>query len=117
MKVKLSKDQVRNILKATYPEYRGRTFRLQTQETYQMENYWSGGSRTYVKGLVKDGESFKVLEPDGRASNPMNARAHAEFEIPKNVVMVEHVYFCGADLGIRLIVHPESELFPKLIGE
>lgn len=97
---------VKALLKATFPDYTGRTIKLAVQESYFMEDYWDGGSRTYVRAF--DMASGKVADPNHAVNNPMNRVAHATFAIPDGIAMVEHVIFCGKDCGIRVVVNPAT---------
>jgi len=115
MEIKLRKKDVADIVKATYPDYKGRQFELAFQERYYMSDYWSGGSRTYVTALKLENGQLGLSSPDVVAHNPFNQKAHSEFDIPKNVMLVERVFFCGKDLGIRIVVHPDSVFIPRLL--
>ncbi len=115
---KLKKADVKPILAATFPSYRGRTFRLKLATSYHLENYWSGGTKHYVRA-VKFDEAGEILvsDPHHATTNPFNIAAHKDIDIPEDVVLVEHCIFCGKDLGIRFIVNPNSNLIPKMLGE
>lgn len=105
--------QISAIAHACYPNYSGKKYQIATANRYHLENYWSGGSRTYVVAYNLD---TKQIQPAPEVTaNPMNGAAHSEIEIPLGVAMVEHVYFCGKDLGVRIVVRPESlaPLLPK----
>lgn len=102
--------EVKALLKATYPDYRGRTIKLEVQDTYYMHDYWTGGSRTYVKAF--DLGTGKIAGHN--ADNPFERQAHASFPIPDGVAMVEHVIFCGKDCGIRVIVNTATA--PKALA-
>jgi len=115
--IKLRKKDIKPILEVTYPDYRGRKFSLTFQEHYYMSDYWYGGSRTYVKALKLENGQIKISSPEAEAQNPYNSKAHTAFDIPKNVALVEHTYFCGQDIGINIIVHPDSSLLPKLLPQ
>ena len=106
--MKLKKEQIRDILEASFPDYKGRKFRIRVEEKYFMSNYWSGGSRTYVKALGLKSGKLVAVEPDWKTTNPMRPEAHAEFFIPSNIILVEHTFFCGKDLGISIVVSPNA---------
>ncbi len=116
MRMKLTHKEVEPVLRITYPEYRGRKFSLERKEKYHLQNYWDGGSRNYVVAVMcREG---KLVSTSADYFNPItDSRAHGSFEIPRNVVLVEHCIFCGKDLGITLIFHPESELLPKFLPQ
>lgn len=107
----LKKADVKELVQKTYPNYKGRKFRLVIQKTYHMENYWSDGSRSYVVAVTLDGQ----VKP-AESFNPMSdSRAHSSFEIPNNLMLVENCIFQGRDLGIRFIVSPDSQFLPKML--
>lgn len=98
----------KNMAKAAFPEYRGRKFRTRQSATYQMENYWDGGTRTYVKAVNL--ETGAIVAPESFTTNPMNGGAHAQFAIPQGVALVEHSFFCGADCGLTFITSPSPAI-------
>ncbi len=114
--IKLTKEQVRPILAVTFPEYRGKKYRLEYQGKYYPENYWDGGTRSYFKILEKNGQGIKLLEPGQSFTNPFLGKANEPFEIKSNWAVVEHCIFCGKDIGIRIYVNPVNDLFPKQIS-
>ena len=115
--IKLRKKDIAEIVAAAYPDYTGRKFKLTFQKHYYMSDYWSGGSRTYVTAFQLQEGDLRMSTPSEAVSNPFNKEAHTEFDIPKDVALVEHTYFCGHDLGIRVVVHPETILVAKLLNE
>jgi hypothetical protein len=62
----------------------------------------------------KDGE-LEFCDPS--TANPLNPDSEyaKEFDIPDDVLVVEHCYFCGKDLGIRFYYSPNSVWVDKLI--
>ena len=115
--IKLNKKDMAAIVAAAYPEYTGKKFRLAFKSTFRMSDYWDGGSRTYVTAVKLEDGQLQMSTPDAVAQNPFNKQAHVTFDIPKNVALVEHIYFHGKDLGIRVVVHPETILLSMLLTE
>lgn len=115
--IKLRKKDIAEIVAAAYPDYRGRKFKLAFQKHYHMGDYWSGGSLTYVTAFLLQDGNLQMSTSSEITSNPFNKEARIEFEIPKDVALVEHVYFCRHDLGIRIVVHPKTILIAKLLNE
>jgi hypothetical protein len=111
-KVSKSDKQIKAILQATYPEWKGRKVRITTATEYQMSDYWSEGSRNYVQALAI---ATGAAAANAVAGNPFKAGAHARIEIPSGVALVEHSIFCGKDGGITIYVRPE-DLAPHLPG-
>lgn len=96
--------QVKALAKLCFPAYKGRKFSSSERATYAMEDYWDGGSRKYA--MAVDLATLKVSAPCRAARNPMNGLAHAEIAILAGVAIVEHVFFCGKDCGIRVYTAP-----------
>lgn len=84
--------------------YKGRIWKTQPLESYHPSNYWDGGSRSYFVAVLRDG--MKVAVPSDDTHNPFKALAHGSFPIPRGVVIMEHVIFCGKDRGIRIYYNP-----------
>lgn len=106
IKVSRSDESIKTILSKTYPEWKGRKVFVLAATSYQMSNYWSEGSRNFVKAysLTKG----VAADPSGIAQTPFHASAHARVEIPKDAVLVEHSIFCGKDTGVTIYVHPDN---------
>lgn len=103
------KKDVKSIVNATFPGYRGRKIRLVGIEEVILSNInWEGGSRSQYRACTLDGEptgdmdAFNAMAP--WSHNAENARV----SIPAGYAVVEHVQFCGKDLGLRIHVHPNS---------
>lgn len=107
-RIKVSKAQkgIKEIIKACYPEWKGRKVAVQVATTYAMSNFWDGGSRNYVKAY--DLAASKVAEAAPTTANPFRGQAHATVEIPDGVAMVEHSISCGVDCGITIYVNPAN---------
>lgn len=103
-----AKSAVKRLAKLAYPKYKGRKFYLEVRSKYMMENYWDGGSRSFVKAVnLATGE---VRDPAPASTNVYDPRAHGEIGIPAGIALVEHAYFCGKDCGIRVVVSGPAEL-------
>lgn len=93
------------IASATFPNYSGRKFEITTGTCFNPnENNWQGGSRTYMKLVSRDGKMVTVPE----CGNPFSGFAPESVEIPPQSILVEHVLFCGKDLGLRFVIRPEE---------
>ncbi len=108
---------IRAIIDATFPDYRGPHARVEVRATAEYHDYqlnWSGGSITYLKAL-------QVAAPDSTAGfNVVDLRTvwgsgqGYKGAIPTDVMLVEQVISCGKDLGVRCIVSPGSQFMPRL---
>ncbi len=105
---------IAKIVAATYPNYRGTKVQVEASEQYSPENYWSGGSRTYA--VAYNLATGTVNQPARATEDPSRGEAHVTIDILQDVAIVEHIIFCGKDLGIRIIVHPDNltPLLPAL---
>lgn len=115
---------IRAIIDATYPDYRGPHAKVEVRATAEYHDYqlnWSGGSITYLKALrvAAPDEPLKVLTNIG-AFQVIDLRTvwgsgqGYKGAIPDDVMLVEHVISCGKDLGVRCIVSPGSQFMPRL---
>ena len=105
--MKVNRKDVKVLVEATFPEYRGRKFRLMASNSVVLADLnWSGGSRSVYRACTIAGQ------PTGDSSK-YNAQApwanQAEGQtmpIPPGFVVVEHSDFCGKDMGLRIYVNP-----------
>jgi len=113
--IKLSRQHpdVAKLIAKTYPDYKGRKVELREANDYHFQNYWDGGTRYYVEAM--DLATGQVNPPIGTTTNPFNRESHATFNIPDGIALVEHIYFCGKDCGIRVNVN--SNTYPKLLPQ
>lgn len=99
---------IRKVVKAAFPDYRGRKIAVcPSERPVDVRSYWSGGSRSYfaairltdmgVMGVPQNGTPF-----DGGPIAPNGV------VVPSGCAIVEHEYFCGKDVGIRIHVNPDA---------
>lgn len=112
--VPVSDAGVRPILLAAFPEAdrARRPVKVEQATSYRVADYWDGGSRNEPRFVQLDG--LRVVTSDAL---PVLARdvAGNAFRLPVATVelrpgfcVVEHVIFCGKDLGFRLYLHAEN---------
>jgi hypothetical protein len=104
IKVSKSDKSIKAVVSACYPEWTGRKISVQPATSYQLMDYWSEGSRNFVRAY--DLASGKVA--DNQAGNPFTDKAHARVEIPDGILFVQHSIFCGKDSGITIYVNPAN---------
>ncbi len=105
-----AKKLVKALAKKAYPDYTGRKFRVCERKSYYMSDYWDSGSRNYCVAVnLSTGE---IKEPSREAKIPWNNVAHASFDIPAGIGILERSIFCGKEIGITLYVAPTSPLTP-----
>lgn len=113
--IALKPSEIRPIIDATFPEYRGpkASVRIQATAEYSAADLcWQDGSKTEVKALRNINGELVVADLN---TIPMTSAASFYGVIPPDFMLVEHVIFCGKDLGIRCVVSPDSVFLPKLL--
>lgn len=110
--IKLNTAQARPIVRATFPDYRGRKFSLEFTDSVSFYNVaWSGGSKNEYR-LVNVGGQIGHLVGINAApwDNPVEGQ---DMDLTPDVLVVKRVFFCGKDLGITIYAHPS--LGPKFL--
>src|ERR1700730_5486867 len=96
---------IRRILKATYPDYRGRKIRIVPQRyPLNFKSYWEGGSRDYFAFVRLD--TMQSAAMPAQSAFDKDIRGAESVTLPPGVICVEHSIFCGRDIGIRIHVNP-----------
>jgi hypothetical protein len=92
-----------------------RKVRVFIQKTYLVSNYWDGGSRNYCEFVnLENLETASGVKFNRQTQgNPYN-QDMGTVEITPDFVVVEHIIFCGKDLGYRIYVHPSA--LAKIVG-
>lgn len=100
------------LARAAFPRYHGRTYQYRIADTVHVHDYWDGGSRTYVNFVnICTGQMLTS------AAMPDDARQHAgnlfnlpvgEARLQPGTVAVEHGIFCGKDIGLIVVIHPQD---------
>jgi len=101
--IKLKKSQVRQILQMTFPEYRGRKYKIEFRDTVTFyDTNWSGGTRNTYRFVRADGKvaDLPVAAPWANPAERLTV------EVPPDVLVVRHSFFCGQDMGITITAHP-----------
>lgn len=101
-----------NLMRAAFPQYQGRTFKIRIQEgPLDVRSYWDGGSRNYYV-FISLANSRRFEMPQQSAFDPLIEGAD-RVRLPSGIGCVEHTIFCGKDLGLTLILNP-SDAAPLL---
>ena len=102
--IKVKKAEVKPIIEVSFPEYKGRTFKVKLSEFVTFYNTnWDGGSRNqYVAVSMAKGKG----QPMPVSAPWANLVEGKRMEIPFGVVVVEHSHYCGKDVGITIHAHP-----------
>ncbi len=107
--VKVKKAQIAPILAASFPEYRGRSFKVYFTEKVTLGDLnWDGGTKcTYRAVRMSDGKCapFPHFSP---WNNPLEGKT---IPLPESgdIIVVVHSYFCGQDMGITFYAHPSAQ--------
>jgi hypothetical protein len=108
-----SDPEVKRIALAAFPDYRGRSFQVQTfQGPMDLSSYWSDGSRNYYSVIHMDTLKAADIPQGGSGHGDVPHRVSI---LPPNVAVVEHTIYMGKDLGITIYVNQEnlSKLLPS----
>lgn len=108
--VEITRKQALPIIERAFPEYNGRKIKVEfTEKMYFHDLNWHGGTHADYVVLRSDGTT-RYLE----AVAPWReAREGACVDLPPNVIVVRHYYFCGKDDGLTIYAHPS--IAPRLI--
>jgi hypothetical protein len=113
---KVNKAAVEPIIKATFPDYRGRKISVTAAisvTVHHADLNWSGGSRTQYRGCTTSGYVTGSLDKHNASAPWDKAPGSTIVELPAGAVLVEHVMFCGKDCGLRIYINPAD--MPKWI--
>jgi len=109
---------VQEIARKAFPDYNGKKFCVQVETgtintTYNA--YWSGGSRTYYNFVRLDTlQSMGEVPAQHPVFNkPINGAD--KVQLVPGLMCVKRTYFCGKDLGITIVVHPDNA--PRLLPD
>ena len=103
--------EVKGIVQAAYPGYRGRRVTLEADETLDVRSYWDGGSRDYFVFVRLADRKTLAMPPQSPYDRQIRGAEVAP--IPPGFVCVEKSIFCGKDVGITIHVNPAD--MPKML--
>lgn len=99
---------IRKLVKATFPDYTGRRFKLHVSDApINCASCWDGGSRSFFRFVNLDTLSVSEEVPSKSAFGHKIAGIDCLL-IPPGFVCLEHSMFMGRDNGITIHVPPES---------
>jgi hypothetical protein len=110
-----SDPRIKRLVQAAYPGARSRrTVKLESRTTYEVRDYWDGGSRDECRFVDLSNMAMKHSESVPRekrqqAGNPFGLAIY-EVNLAPGFVVVEHVIFCGKDMGYRVYYHPDLKV-------
>lgn len=102
--IKVTRKQVAGIINATFPDYKGRKFSIEATRSVILHDLnWDGGTKNEYAFIRADGLTAELPE-----FSPFNNPAEGkEISLPNDVIVVNHIFFCGHDCGIRIMVNPD----------
>lgn len=102
--IKINKQAASPILRMTFPDYTGRKFSVVFTNTVSFyDTNWSGGTCNKYAAVKRDGQAAQLHVPAPWV-NPIEGKT---IELPLDIIIAEHSYFCGKDLGITFYMRPE----------
>jgi len=102
--IKVRKAQVKPLIKKTFPEYKGRTFKAEfTSKVTFYDTNWGGGTRNQYKAVRMGDGAVSALPVRSPWNNPVEG---ATIQLEPGIVIVKHTIFCGHDLGLTFYAHP-----------
>lgn len=111
------KAEVAPLVAATFPDYKGRKFRVQIAETVRLDDLnWSGGSRSQYRATTLTGEPIGTADRfNAMAPWDCNQIEGVTLPITPGACVVRHSIFCGQDTGLTITIHPTDA--PRLLSK
>ena len=114
MKMKITKSDFPSVvalMKSAFPEYKGRKYFVEVcDREFETHSYWYGGSKYSYVFVRADGGRMAV---DSMAAPWVQYKENRKAKLVPGLACVRYTYFCGHDLGLTLMLHPED--MPKMI--
>ena len=91
------------IVRATYPEYRGRKVAIEvTDSPIDVRSYWEGGSRDYFRFVNLTTMEVASVPQQSAFDRPIQGAD--QVKLLDGFACVMHSIFCGKDLGITIMI-------------
>jgi hypothetical protein len=95
------------LMRAAFPSYHGRQFKICVTDTVCVSSYWDGGSKdSFVFVDLETAETSRQVPPQS-AFDPVIPGAEA-VTLPAGAGCVEHTIYRGKDLGLSLHLSPAN---------
>jgi hypothetical protein len=106
-------EKVNRVIRAAFPDYNGNKCRVEfTESSVNMSSYWDGGTRSYF-AIVRLSDC-QVMSIPQQSAYDKQLRGVDSFDIPAGFVVVEHIIFCGKDMGLKIHARADgSNLLPE----
>jgi hypothetical protein len=115
-KLRVSDPLVKKILAITWPEYRGRKVELEVGDSIRLGSYLGEGG-TWNQWKALELAEFQVIDipcPGGLSAHvagPDSLAWKTSFGMSRvvpGIAYVGRIHFCGKDLGVRVVIHPDD---------
>ena len=104
-----TRKEVAPLITATFPDYRGRKFRIEPRAQVTLSDLnWDGGTRNQYRSCTTDGRKVGDTDTWNQIAPSLNAAEGATMTLPQGCVLVCRSMFCGKDAGLTLYVHPDD---------
>lgn len=108
---KVSRKSVEHIIRGTFPEYRGRTIKVEHRDTVTLYDLnWSGGTRAQYRACTLEGKALGNADKYNMMHPWRNNAEGAQVPIASGAVLVRHSIFCGKDLGLTIYYNKADAL-------
>lgn len=109
IEVKRTDPGIKEMLQATFPDYRGRKISIRGAERpLDVTSFWDGGSRSYFKAVdLSDLRRVMAVPQNGTPFDGGPIRPNG-LEIPEGFAIVERAYFMGRGAGVTIHVNPAT---------
>lgn len=112
MKMYTNNPELIKVARTAFPGYTGKKFAFEILDhPINVKSCWSGGSKDEYVFVRLDNLTTMEMPPQS-AFDAKVAGAEAVTLIP-GLACVRHVYFCGKDLGVTVLLHQDNK--PALI--
>ena len=106
----------RKIVKAAFPDYRGRKIRVEPRapdKPIDCRSYWDDGSRDYFTFVALTESFAAVVEMPAQSAYDHKVPGLEVMTLPRGIVCVQRSFFCGKDAGCTIHVRAD-DLAPML---
>lgn len=105
--IKARRADVKAFVEATFPDYKGRTFKVKAASQVTLYNLnWDGGSRSQYRTCTLTGQRVGSADKWNAVAPWVNVAEGKTLDIPQGCAVVEHAYFCGKDCGLTIYLNP-----------
>ena len=112
--MKIKTREVKDIVMATFPEYRKREVRIEPRDNVTFYDLnWSGGTKNEYKACHISGATNTRKLDMGRPAPWNNPYEGLTIQIPIDCLIIRAGYFCGQESMLTIFVNPAN--MPKFI--